>query len=68
MSLMSTIRRVTELNFYKPVPVSLPCETVADLVYLLAARCDAVYPPTAQAFPPRPAAESHRDASLPEAR
>jgi len=41
--LMSVIRAACPLRFYKPVSTSLPCDTVADLVYLMAAQCDSMY-------------------------
>jgi len=41
--LMSVIRTACPLRFYKPVPTSLPCDTAADLVYLMAAQCDSMY-------------------------
>ena len=50
--LMSAIRLACSVQFYKPVPTSLPCETVADLIYLLAAQCDAVYLPEERIGPP----------------
>ena len=39
--LMNLIKKTCSLEFYRPMPVFLPCETVEDLVRLLAARCDA---------------------------
>jgi hypothetical protein len=42
--LMNAIRKTASLEFPYPVPAFLPCETVADLVFLLAARCEAIYP------------------------
>ena len=42
--LMVTLRTSYQLDFPYPVPAFLPCQTVADLVYLLAARCESVYP------------------------
>lgn len=65
-ALMNAIRRAGKLDFCNPMPAFLPCETVADLVHLLAARCAAVYPPTTQAFPAH--ASGPQSASLPEAR
>jgi len=49
--LMQALRTSFQLDFSKPVPAFLPCKTVADLVYLLAARCDTLYLPTDRPCP-----------------
>ena len=41
--LMVVLRTSYGLDLPYPVPAFLPCQTVADLVYLLAARCDSLY-------------------------
>jgi hypothetical protein len=48
---MNLVRTSCQLDFCNPVPAFLPCETVADLVFLLAARCEAGYAPTDQPCP-----------------
>jgi hypothetical protein len=40
---MNAIQISCQMNFCKPVPAFLPCNTVADLVYVLAARGHSVY-------------------------
>ena len=49
---MNLVRASGQLDFCRPVPVFLPCETVADLVFLLAARCEAIYASAPQSYPP----------------
>ena len=41
--LMYVFRTSYQLDFGYPLPAFLPCQTVADLVYLLAARCESIY-------------------------
>ena len=42
VDLLNLIEKSCSMEFCKPVPVFLPCETVEDLVCLLAVRCGAV--------------------------
>ena len=48
---MCAIRKTASLEFPYPVPAFLPCETVADLVFLLAARCEPTYPSSHRSCP-----------------
>lgn len=49
--LSNAIQTLCPIEFCKPVPVFLPCETVEHLVCLLAARCNVVYPSANQTCP-----------------
>lgn len=58
---MQAIQRASGLDFCKPVSPFLRCETAADLVYLLAARCQDMYLPAQEVFPFRDAVEGRRE-------